>query len=68
MNIFVEILDNPKVNTIIDDGRRFLLRTNKKFDLIAIDPVRTTTFYSNNLYSCQFFELVNEHLVMTVSF
>ena len=62
MNIFVEILDNPKVNTIIDDGRRFLLRTNKKFDLIAIDPVRTTTFYSNNLYSCQFFELVNEHL------
>jgi len=62
MPIFVEILDDPKLNVIIDDGRRFLLRTNKKYDLVLIDALRTSTAYSNNLYSRQFFELVKKHL------
>lgn len=47
---------------IIDDGRRWLLRTDEKFDLIQIDALRSTTAYSNNLYSRQFFELASRHL------
>jgi spermidine synthase len=56
-----ELSDN-RINLIIEDGRRFLLRDNEKYDLILIDPIRTTTSYSNNLYSLQFFLLASQHL------
>jgi spermidine synthase len=56
------ILADPRLDLIIDDGRRFLLRTDERFDLVLIDPLRTTTAYSNNLYSQQFFALVKQHL------
>jgi spermidine synthase len=60
--LFEDILNAPKLDVNIEDGRRFLLRTDKKFDLVAMDPLRSTTSYSNNIYSRQFFELVNDHL------
>lgn len=57
-----EELSDPRLTLIIEDGRRFLLRTNERYDLILIDPIRTTTSYSNNIYSRQFFEIVKRHL------
>jgi len=33
-------LSNPQGRIIIDDGRRFLMRTREKFDVIIIDPRR----------------------------
>jgi len=62
MPLFKNILNDTRVNLIIDDGRRFLLRTHEKFDMILIDPLRSTTSYSNNLYSKQFFKLIKKHL------
>jgi spermidine synthase len=62
LSLFEEMLSDPRINLIIDDGRRFLLRSEDQFDLILIDPLRSTTAYSNNLYSHQFFELINRHL------
>ena len=62
MPFFAEMLADSRIDLIIDDGRRFLLRTHEKFDLILLDPLRTTTSYSNNLYSHQFFELTHKHL------
>jgi spermidine synthase len=59
---FDDMLRDSRVRLIIDDGRRFLFRTSDKFDLIATDPLRTTTSYSNNLYSERFFQLVRDHL------
>jgi predicted membrane-bound spermidine synthase len=32
------VLKNPKERIVIDDGRRFLARSNEKFDIITIDP------------------------------
>lgn len=60
--LFEEMLSDPRVKLIFDDGRRFLLQTKKKYDLIMMDPLRSSTSYSNNLYSHQFFELLKDHL------
>jgi predicted membrane-bound spermidine synthase len=62
MEVFRTILTDPRLDVEVDDGRRFLLRSAETYDLIMIDPLRTTTAYSNNLYSSQFFELVRRHL------
>jgi spermidine synthase len=62
IQFFEDQLGDRRLNLVIDDGRRFLLGTDKKYDLIVIDPLRSTTAYSNNLYSQQFFKLLNEHL------
>jgi len=51
-----------KLRVVIDDGRRFLQRTDERFDVILMDPLRTTTAYSNNLHSRQFFALAAGHL------
>ncbi|MDP8247263.1 MAG: fused MFS/spermidine synthase [Candidatus Tritonobacter lacicola] len=62
MELFEDMVSDPRLRLVIDDGRRFLLRTDEKFDLILMDPLRTTTAYSNNIYSREFFELAEEHL------
>jgi len=62
MPLFRELLHDDRVEVIIDDGRRWLLRTDERFDLIQIDALRATTAYSNNLYSRQFFQLAARHL------
>ena len=60
--VFKTMLSDPRVNLVIDDGRRFLLRSGEQFDLILIDPLRTTTAYSNNIYSREFFQIIRQHL------
>ncbi len=62
MELFRKVLNDPRINLIIDDGRRFLLRNPEKFDLILMDALRYTTAYSNNIYSREFFELAKHHL------
>lgn len=62
MPLFEEILSNHKLSLVIDDGRRFLLQTNEKYDLIFIDALRLETSHSNNLYSRQFFSIAHQHL------
>ena len=62
MSFFKEMLSDNRVNLIIDDGRRFLLRTDEKFDMVFMDPIRPMSAYSNNIYSLEFFNLVKQHL------
>lgn len=57
-----KIFADPRLHLVIDDGRRYLLRTTEKFDLIVMDPLKTTWAYSNNLYSQDFFRLVKSRL------
>lgn len=56
------ILHDNHVKLTYADGRKFLYNTNRQFDAIFIDPLYSTTSFSNNLYSKQFFELVSSHL------
>lgn len=57
-----EMLNNDRVEVIINDGRRYLYNVTKKFDVILMDPLRATTSYSNNLYSTNFFNQILAHL------
>jgi len=56
------ILADSRVELKIDDGRRFLNRNEEKFDAILMDPLRSSTAYSNNLYSRDFFSLLKKRL------
>ena len=56
------ILENDNLELIYADGRKYLYNSDKKFDAIFMDPLRTTTSFSNNLYSKQFFQLIRNHL------
>jgi len=56
------MLKSKHISTNIEDGRKFLYKSNEYYDLILIDPLLSTSAYSNNLYSKEFFQLIKEHL------
>jgi predicted membrane-bound spermidine synthase len=57
------VLKSPKVRVVIDDGRRFLRRTEKKFDLITIDPPPPVEAAGSSLlYSREFYRLIKTRL------
>lgn len=51
------VLDDPKVNLIIDDGRNFLLRTDRRYDVITLEPPEIFTAEVVNLYTTEFYRL-----------
>jgi len=58
-----KVLDNPKGKIIIDDGRRFLMRTPEKFDVITLDPPPPLqSAGSSLLYSREFYKLAKLRL------
>jgi spermidine synthase len=57
------ILNQSNVKVIIDDGRRFLNRTQNKYDVIIIDPPPPIEAASTSLlYSREFYKIIAEHL------
>ena len=57
------VLSNPKGHIVIDDGRRYLMRTRGRFDVIVIDPPPPPEAAGSSLlYSQEFSELAREHL------
>jgi len=58
-----KVLSEPGVEVIIDDGRRYLRRTNKKFNVITIDPPPPVeSAASSLLYSVEFYRLAASRL------
>jgi spermidine synthase len=58
-----KILKNPKGHIVIDDGRRYLKRTRKKFDVIVVDPPPPVEAAGSSLlYSDEFYALAKQHL------
>jgi spermidine synthase len=57
------VLRNPKVEIIIDDGRRWLLRNpQRKFDLIVMNTTWNWRAHVTNLLSVEFLQLIRTHL------
>lgn len=57
-----EVLQNPKVQLRIDDGRHFLLTTEERFDGITIDPLDPWVKGAASLYTKEFYEVMKRHL------
>ena len=56
------LLDNPKLDVRIDDGRNFLKLTEERFDVISSAPNFPSLTGSGGLYSTDFFRIARERL------
>jgi spermidine synthase len=56
------VLDNPRVNLIIEDGRNYLLGTDRTYDVMSLEPPNVYTAGVVNLYTREFYELARQHL------
>jgi spermidine synthase len=57
-----DVVRNPKVQMVIDDGRHFLQTTGERFDAITSDPLDPWVKGAAMLYTREFFELVKQRL------
>jgi len=55
-----DVINNEKVEIMPEDGRAWLLTSNRKFDIITCDAIHPR--YGNNLYTREYYELCREHL------
>lgn len=56
------VLDDPRTDLIIDDGRHYLTTTSETFDLITTDPFNPWAKGAAALATREFLELCAEHL------
>lgn len=57
------LLSNPKVELVIDDGRRWLVRSpERKFDVVVMNTTFAWRAHASNLLSTNFLEIVRKHL------
>jgi hypothetical protein len=58
-----EIMKSPLSNVVIDDGRRYLERTNQQYDVITIDPPPPVEAAGSSLlYSKEFYTTIKQRL------
>lgn len=55
------VVADPRLKFIAGDGRHYLQRTPRKYDLISCDPTHPV-FGSSSLYTREYFALCREHL------
>ncbi|MGA2508437.1 MAG: hypothetical protein ABSF80_13285 [Chitinispirillaceae bacterium] len=57
------VLNNPLGKMVIDDGRRYLMRTVKKYDVVTLDPPPPLKASGSSLlYSVEMYSLIKERL------
>jgi len=56
------VLDDPRVHLIIEDGRNYLLGTDRTYDVISLEPPNIFTAGVVNLYTREFYDLARRRL------
>lgn len=56
------ILENDKVRLIVDDGRNYLMLTDRRYDVITADLIQPEHAGAGNLFSREYFELARRVL------
>ena len=56
------LLDDHRIRHWFTDGRAFIRKGQRRYDIIEADALRPTSAYAGNLYSVEYFELVRDHL------
>lgn len=54
------VIDDPKVNFIVGDGRNYILATRERYDVISFNAIHPR--YSANLYTYEFYVLCRQRL------
>lgn len=57
-----DVLEDPRVELIIDDARHYILTTKEKFDIITSDPIHPWVKGAASLYTEEYFELCKQRL------
>ncbi|PLX99459.1 MAG: spermidine synthase [Desulfuromonas sp.] len=57
-----DLLDNPKVSVVFNDGRNFLLTTEERYDVITADPIHPWSQGAAYLYTDEYYRLAAERL------
>ena len=57
-----DVIKNPRLKTVEEDGRNYLLTTNRKFDFITAEPPPPSNAGIVSLYTMEFYELVKGRL------
>ncbi len=58
----LNVIENPKTNFIIDDGRNFLLTTRNHYDLITFEPMPLAQAGVSTFYTREYYESCLAHL------
>ena len=56
------LLGDARIKWEFTDGRAYILRSGKQFDVIEADALRPNSAYSGNLYSSEYFQMLKAHL------
>ena len=56
------LLHDPRIRFVVGDGRRYVMRSRDRFDVIEADALRPGSAYSGNLYSREYFDLLRSRL------
>ena len=56
------LLEDSRIKWVFTDGRAYILRSGRQFDVIEADALRPNSAYSGNLYSWEYFQTLKAHL------
>jgi spermidine synthase len=60
---FRNVIGDANTHIIVDDGRRYLVRSNRMFDIITVDPPPPIVAAASSLlYSREFYQIAKAHL------
>ena len=57
-----DVLNDPRVSAIVMDGRAWLRRTDRLYDVITLEPMPPNFAGVNSLYSREFYEIMADRL------